>query len=224
VRLHRGKLALRKVLTTTLRAEAAAFGLVPGDAPWQPTRLWCPTCGSQKLLGKLDADAGDLYLRCPRCRADDEIDVQETQGLWREMNGARGFRTAFRRLAEWADGYYRPGLLRGWVPCARCGVHVTPTIVRADQWDGGYFIDASCPHCGGTNYQSLNGSLWCTPEGQAFWRAHDQIRMTLPRSLDAEGTPALVLGLEAMQTHARLDFVVALDNFRLLQIYPAHGG
>jgi len=52
MRLARGKLHLRRVLTTTLRHEAAAYGLVPPLARdgWQETRIWCPLCGQDRLL------------------------------------------------------------------------------------------------------------------------------------------------------------------------------
>src|SRR5690348_11793907 len=51
-RLHRGKLTLRRILATDLRADAASYGLVSPDGDtWQPTRIWCPDCGTHRLLG-----------------------------------------------------------------------------------------------------------------------------------------------------------------------------
>src|SRR4051794_3709983 len=44
VRLHRGRLALRRVLSTDLRPAAAGYGLgAPADDGWQETRIWCPS-------------------------------------------------------------------------------------------------------------------------------------------------------------------------------------
>lgn len=52
-RIHRGKLTLRRILTTELQEEAAALGLgvVLAD-DWQKTRLWCPSCGERYLQGR----------------------------------------------------------------------------------------------------------------------------------------------------------------------------
>ena len=67
-RLRRGKLALRRILTTDLRDEAVSQGLIaPDDAGWQQTRLWCADCGERRLLGRF-GEAGDLQLDCPSCR------------------------------------------------------------------------------------------------------------------------------------------------------------
>jgi RNA polymerase sigma factor (sigma-70 family) len=50
-RLHRGKLALRRVLTTDLRDDAVAYGLIASsDAGWQETRIWCASCGERRLI------------------------------------------------------------------------------------------------------------------------------------------------------------------------------
>jgi Sigma-70, region 4 len=66
-RLQRGKLALRRVLTTDLRDEAVAYGLIASsDAGWQETRIWCADCGERRLLGRF-GEAGDLHLDCPSC-------------------------------------------------------------------------------------------------------------------------------------------------------------
>ncbi len=49
VRLHRGRLALRRVLTTELAEEAVAYGLgIRDGVGWQDLRLWCPTCGQRR--------------------------------------------------------------------------------------------------------------------------------------------------------------------------------
>jgi RNA polymerase sigma factor (sigma-70 family) len=69
VRVHRGKIAFRKLLQGTLRAEAEALGIIMSDSSsaWAETRIWCPECGKQHLLGMLDAKQGNFSLRCPAC-------------------------------------------------------------------------------------------------------------------------------------------------------------
>src|SRR5436305_8805564 len=68
MRLHRGKLALRRVLATELAQEAAAYGLVDEDAQgWRETRIWCSSCGQRRFVGAYNQRTGDLVLRCPVC-------------------------------------------------------------------------------------------------------------------------------------------------------------
>jgi hypothetical protein len=50
MRLQRGKLALREVLTTTCGDDALAYGLIrEAEAGWMATRIWCPHCGAVRL-------------------------------------------------------------------------------------------------------------------------------------------------------------------------------
>ncbi len=59
MRLQRGKLAFRRVLTTNLREEAAAYGIAGVDNDgWQATRIWCPNCGQQRLMSRFDRGSG----------------------------------------------------------------------------------------------------------------------------------------------------------------------
>ena len=68
MRLRRGKLALRRLLATELRDEAAAYGLAGGDdGRWEDARLWCPVCGRHRLAARLLRATGELTLRCPGC-------------------------------------------------------------------------------------------------------------------------------------------------------------
>ncbi len=67
-RLRRGRLALRRVLSTKMADEAAGYGLIsPRDAGWEETRIWCPSCGQRRLEGWLRPAEGKLYMRCPGC-------------------------------------------------------------------------------------------------------------------------------------------------------------
>ncbi|MBC8141023.1 MAG: sigma-70 family RNA polymerase sigma factor, partial [Armatimonadetes bacterium] len=68
VRVHRGLDALRNVLQTTLRPQAAAHGLLPAEAAqgWRETLLFCPRCGQNRLQGRFVPGA-KFALRCPTC-------------------------------------------------------------------------------------------------------------------------------------------------------------
>ncbi len=68
VRLHRGRRALQRVLTTALRHEAAAYGFSAAErGGWQETRMSCPECGERRLVGDFDRAIGRLLLRCRGC-------------------------------------------------------------------------------------------------------------------------------------------------------------
>ena len=70
VRLQRGRLALRRLLTTELRGEMSAFSAhAESEASWEETSLWCAVCGRRRLLGRYDVHGGELWLRCPDCCA-----------------------------------------------------------------------------------------------------------------------------------------------------------
>jgi RNA polymerase sigma factor (sigma-70 family) len=62
VRLHRGKLELRRHLQAETNGETSSS--------WQRTNIWCPVCGLHFYEGKLDSQTGELVLWCPRCFPD----------------------------------------------------------------------------------------------------------------------------------------------------------
>jgi RNA polymerase sigma-70 factor (ECF subfamily) len=86
MRLQRGKGALRDVLATDLRDEAAAYGLVPSFGPaGQVTRIWCPLCGQRRLVGEfavVDPIRGirRLVLSCPDCFAGSDLAFASSGG------------------------------------------------------------------------------------------------------------------------------------------------
>jgi RNA polymerase sigma-70 factor (ECF subfamily) len=65
VRLHRGRLALRRLLATELGAEAREYGLTSERDTLGETRICCPLCGQRRLVGRLDSRTGELLTRCP---------------------------------------------------------------------------------------------------------------------------------------------------------------
>lgn len=211
VRLHRGKLALRRVLTIDLHEDAIALGLIAENtSEWQPTRIWCPDCGQQRLIGRLNGAAGELFLRCPVCYAQTGEDTNETNGLSNVLDGVKSFKPAYTRMIHWAHAYYRPGLIAGSAPCTTCGRPVRPHIDLTGKTPR---IDASCWICHLKNTQSLNGHALGTPAGQAFWRAHSRIRTLPERHIDLNGHPAIMTTFESITDSARLEVAFELDTF-----------
>lgn len=105
VRLHRARKQLRQVLDDPLRADALSFGLAldPRESlGWRETRQWCRLCGTRRLRGLFEIQAGGhvaLCLRCPACFSRYGFDVIHSGGLV-PVAGLRSFRPALKRLYQ----------------------------------------------------------------------------------------------------------------------------
>ena len=223
VRLHRGRLALRRVLSSDLREEAAAYGLsAPQDDGWQETRIWCSYCGRCRLMGRYDAERGHLVLRCPGCPSPTDfpyLDHVDHNGL---LAGVKTLKPALNRVMDWANTYYRRGLAEGAVRCARCG---RPAVL-----DRGLDPSASAPpreepgihvicSCSPLNQTTLQGMALYTPEGQRFWREHPRIFALPQRAVEFAGRDAIVAGYASIADAARLDVLFDRDTYSILQVF-----
>jgi RNA polymerase sigma-70 factor (ECF subfamily) len=221
-RLHRGKLALRRLFTTTLRAEAASFGLVsPEDEEWRQTRIWCPECGAQRLLGRLASDEGLLMLRCPGCfgRSQTNLASWTDPALFR---GMKSYRSSLSRLSRYAHSYYRRGLATGMARCVRCGHEAPVRRVCANELPDNVGeiagIIISCPACKRTALVGLNGLLLCHPQAQQFWRAHPRISTTQAQKVTVNGRAATLTRFAARAEAARLEVVSDWETLETLRI------
>ncbi len=221
VRLQRGRLALRHVLTTELRGELAAYRLTDGEEDWRETRLWCPSCGERRLMGRYNVGESELWLRCPACDTAPGSFTIHTHA--REiLGGVRGFTRARDRVVAWMDRYYTPHLRAGSVPCQRCG---RPLALR-------YELSASvgtaspgnarglshwCPSCERDCWASLDGLALASPEGVAFARRNPRLR-TLPQvEIETAGRAAVVARFESVAGAERLAVIVDATTFELLR-------
>ena len=221
LRLHRGRLVLRRVLHTHMPDELAAYGLAaPEDGAWQETRLWCPRCGRSHLAARFSQRDGLLVLRCAQCgKGEPEGTLVHT--CWPALiGGVTGVKAALSRLTRWADPYYRAALTSRVAPCVHCG---RPTRVRvADDASSRYFARAvrhDCDYCAGASfYQSLDGLILFHPAGQRFLREHKRTRILPERIVEADGRPAVVCSYDSLGGHARLAGLFALDTYELLDV------
>lgn len=219
VRLHRGRQALRQILTTTLREDAIALGLIADAAEArQETRIWCPNCGRTRLHGQLSGTPVHLRLHCDRCgdAYANFIDYVSFQGI---LDGLKTFKAALNRVMVWADPYYRRGIATGKVICVRCG-RPAPLVMgqqAAGQDDGrgelGVHIECSCA---AINTSELAGMALFTPEGRDFWHTHPRIYQTLPRLVETAGRDAIVIGYKSVTGSATFDALFTRDTFELL--------
>lgn len=221
VRLHRGKLAFRRILSTHLRAAAEAFGMVE-TAPYRETRIWCPICGEHKLVGSYDHELGRLDVRCPHCCH------ATAPSIWQSdagdaFGGAKQIRTAL--LRGMADAYtsYREALVRGGITCPSCrhlipirfglpsGEQLAPYPTRRG-------LHLRCEACGCGGSSSLRMFVQSSPEVRAFWEHHPQMRTLPEREIEVAGVPAVLISFQSLTTAAHIDVVVADDTFAWIDV------
>lgn len=231
-RLERGKLALRRVLTTDLRQDAAAYGLHPAGAEdWQETRIWCPNCGQRRLTGRFHREehTGEFILWCPSCGVDPSVNFSRattaSPKLGELLRDVKGYRPTLARVMRWADNYLRDGLATGKARCVTCnrtasvwvdvGVDALPAALHSHR------IRLTCEVCGDTLTQSLSGLILTLPAGRKFWRDHQRIRTLQNREIEVGGRMAIVTSVESVTGSARLDVISVSDTFEVLAVYGA---
>ncbi|HYN89830.1 MAG TPA: RNA polymerase sigma factor [Ardenticatenaceae bacterium] len=220
VRLHRGKLALRRLLSNDLRDELAPFGLLPAGDGWNETRIWCTSCGRHRLLGCLSP--AEFLLRCPGCAVEPNAYYAQSH-ITPLLDGVKSFRPALTRLERFMHDLFRTALAGGSVACQRCG---RPALLRMGMPDyappslrrqrGAH---VRCLACGSSSYSTLDGMMLNLPEGRRFFRRHPRIRTLPQREIEAGGVPALVTHFESVTGSATFDVVVARDSYAVLQIH-----
>ena len=229
MRLQRGKVALRRVLTTEFSAEMAAYRPdVTSAHGWQETRIWCPSCGQRRLLGRYHPTEGELWLRCPDCSCGEDLMIH-THAL-EILGSVQGYQRAYNRLLIWIDSYYRPHLSTRTVPCLRCGsmlpLHVKPltpdgpltehTPSLPPERDAGLYY--SCPLCDRQCWESLGGLVLALPEGRRFQRRNQRLCALPTYEVEYSGRPALVTRFASVAGQEQLVAVSAADTLELLMV------
>ncbi len=220
-RLHRGKLALRKVLTTQLSAEAIAHGLVSdGDVGWQETRIWCPGCGVHRLDGWFRPSEGKLYMRCAGCSSHRGHFIHSNMG--NGFEGLRSHKPAVSRVLGVIHGMFRVRAAEGTARCPGCGDWL-PIRRGTPPWVPERFADPDSiylwhPECGGGDSETWHSLTWSLPEARAFWRDNPRMRFMPAREIEFGGSPAVVTGFESVTGSARLDVVSLRDTLEVVSI------
>lgn len=229
-KLHRGKLALRRLLTTDLLDEAIAHGLVmPDHISWRQTHIWCPTCGTRKLVGRFTSD-GDLQLDCPECLEGGPAPM--VRAPFAEFSdvigGIKGFKPSCNRVLRWLHDAYRGGVDGQVSACDWCGAEAS--IKPIAEGDASYGVDlnrqgypelwATCSQCGKMSLVAgLLGVALGSPEGLAFWRTHGRIRALPGRQVEVEGVPTAVVGFESIASNTNIDFLFVRDTLQLIKVH-----
>ncbi len=223
VRLHRGRLALRNVLATDLREEAAGYGLAASaEEGWQETRIWCPICGQRRLSGRLAPATGELALRCLDCAPEPDMYIGYVQ-LPEIMHGIKSFKPALSRLLSWSDDYYRRHRTGRIVPCLFCqhpnqlrdGMPINmPAVLQQI-----HPLYITCERCGETTSTAHAVIGLCMPEGQRFWKEHPKMRLRSIAEVDSAGSSAIVTSFTSLTDSARFDVVTTRDTIQVIGVH-----
>jgi RNA polymerase sigma factor (sigma-70 family) len=222
VRVHRGKLALRRILTTDLLHQAVAHGLVgPAGGGWVETDVFCPYCGRHRMQGKYLRSEGTLTLHCPHCSAYG-VNVVHIQ-MPDLLSGSSSYLQALDRTMAFAAEYVGAALRDGQATCLQCGTAGPLRLGlprEADSLPGRpHGVHFRCAGCGDLWWSTLSTMALCLPEGRAFWRKHRRIE-TLPEDeLAGAGGAALVARLASVEGAERLDVVYTRETLQLIQVH-----
>jgi RNA polymerase sigma factor (sigma-70 family) len=218
VRLHRGKLALRRILLTTFPDEADAYGLVPHPVgAWRKTRIWCPICGERWLVGRF-AD-GQMQLDCIGCLGLD----RSVAFRWNSPQSAAtpSMRSALDHLLRDLDTTIVSVEAQPTVPCPSCG-RVIPFHISDETFRGFHYLATTCSSCG-REYEA-GTSVGCLalahPQGRQFWRRQRRIRVLPECEIEVSGRPALLATLQRVGGGERMAILFARDTLRVLAVDP----
>jgi RNA polymerase sigma factor (sigma-70 family) len=222
-RLHRGRVALRRVLVKDLREEAASYGFVTrAEEQWQTTRIWCWKCGRRRLLARFTQNHTEFWLRCPTC-CDEPGTVMAHAERPDLFSGLMSHRRALSRMMASDDGYHRHALASRMAPCLRCGrqtaVRIGPSAHTPRAPGSIYNIHIPCHACGLVSDLPLNTIALLQPEGQRLWRASGRVRTLPERPVEVNNCPATLVTLEAVGSRARVDVLFAEDSFQILAVH-----
>ncbi len=211
VRLHRGKLTLRRLLAAELERET--------DGTWQETRLWCGQCGTRRMLGHFDLGIEEFILRCPSCDTLTYPAFAHKRGHRPLLQGVKGFKPALNRLLKQIDEDYNPTEALQLMTCGACGQSMPAQKHFPKHWPDPYGdqlgIYEQCP-CGAESYTSLKGLAIATPTGRAFWRKYPRLRSLPVQQIEYEGQPTLVVRAESVNQSTSFAILFARDTYQIL--------
>lgn len=208
-KLHRGKSAIQRYLTTDGAAVIDGLDLLPEQGRrgrWIATRLWCPYCGRRKLEGRWGED-GSLWLDCPSC------ETPPVNG-WRSVMfrscafgdagrnltsdyKAKSFSAALKSLTGSTYQFARDGIFTTG-RCAACAGE-TRTFRVEVPYSPAPEVDIRCIACG-----ELNGHNWIPgptsshPLAREWMIRYPRHRLLPPREVERNGRQTLVFVWESL--------------------------
>ena len=223
-RLYRGKLALRRVITTHMSEEAAAYGFSEPEEEKleQETRICCPMCGKGRLIKYSDPSTQRIGFTCSTCW---HIASVPHLHIWSGVNSPRSI---LGRQLAWLGDHYWQAINQGVVPCDVCGQPAHATICRPEDIPQAYYqrgghsshgVYIICPNCHGEEINPLSHLTLDTPEARQFWRKHPRMLWLPEREIEYDGQSGLVSSFQSMTDSARLDVIFQHETLQVLSVH-----
>ena len=226
-RLYRGKLALRRVITTKMGEEASTFGMALTDEErlQQETRIWCPLCGTHRLTKRFDSSTGRTHFSCPHCM---HIATAVNPQVLSGVKSTRPMLT--QQLAQLHD-YYKQAIHVGRGICCECG-GITDAVICQPQnipqinqlWDAPaayHGVNILCTSCHNNDTNMLPHLTLDTPEARQFWRKHPRMQWHPGYEIEYAGQPALVSSFRSKNELAQLDLIYQRDTLVILNVHES---
>ena len=223
MRIQRGKLALRKVLTNEMGQEIATYGVSTGDG-WERTPIWCYHCGQAHLLGKRKPDEGELLLKCPSCCPN--VDDWLNENRLPILQGIKGYKPLLSRLAVWCNNYYRTGLSNETTLCVECGQATFVKLFSPEDTPMGFHakghgVSIVCTSCAASCNTLLAPLVLELPEGRRFSQSYPRLRTLPEQYIETDGREAIITRYERISDSAFFTVISALNTYEVLRV---HGG
>ncbi|QBD76214.1 RNA polymerase sigma factor [Ktedonosporobacter rubrisoli] len=218
-RLYRGKLALRRIISTQFSAEAADFGIsTAADSQAQlATRIYCPFCGKGQLVKYYNPADNITGFTCPKCG--------HICAWLDEIQQLKSFKSLLNRQLLLLGDHCWGAINGSQVLCFKCRqpaqfiVHHSPDVSQLDgpvHYPSTYL---SCRHCGYVEINGLPHLTLDTREAHQFWRKHARMQWLPERAIDFAGRPALVSSFRSMVDAAQLDVIIDQATLKVLSIH-----
>lgn len=226
-RLYRGKLALRRVITTQMSEKASAFGIALTDEErsQQETRIWCPLCGTRKLTKRFDSSTHRTHFSCPHCQ---HIATAINPQILNRVSSPRPMLTL--QLAQLHE-YYKQAIYVKQGICHKCGDSTYAEICQPQNVPQTYRLPGApttyqginiiCTSCHNNEINTLPHLTLDTPEARQFWRKHPRMLWHPGHEIEYAGQPALVSSFQSRSESAQLDLIYQRDTLVILNVHES---
>lgn len=227
VRIHRGKLAMRKALSTTAcQFIAGSYGIDVVKDDWQETRIWCPHCGTSRMLARLTPGRDVFEIKCPDCACEPGFYSADGEELQAILGGVTSFKPAYNRYTAWVHAEFSQALAHRGVTCLACGSFATlrmglsPQSREPRRSRRGFHV--TCPSCHRICDMGLSAYALWLPEGREFQKAHSRVHLLPEREVDADGVAAIVTTFESLSNGERYAVLSEKETLRTLRVHRGH--